>query len=131
MKKMILGLVLLLSAFCPMNVSSKGFIEYVNLTYLKNDISKGKSDSSNRIPAKMPIEVGISQEEGCMYINSISDMHVEYYICDSNNILLLHDSCDSSSLTWAIIDVNSLSRGIYYLYLNVNGAVYRGEIQIK
>lgn len=48
-----------------------------------------------------------------------------------NSYLLLHDSCDSSSLTWAIIDVNSLSRGIYYLYLNVNGAVYRGEIQIK
>lgn len=131
MKKKILGFVLLLSAFCPMNVSARGFIEYVNLTYVKKEPSAMTGVSPNRVPAKIPIEVGVSQEEGCMYISSMSDTHVEYNICDSNNMLLLHDSCDSSSLTWAIIDVNSLSRGIYYLYLNVNDAVYRGEIQIK
>lgn len=131
MKKKILGFVLLLSAFCPMNVSARGFIEYVNLTYVKKETSAMTGVSPNRVPAKIPIEVGISQEEGCMYISSMSDTHVEYNICDSNNMLLLHDSCDSSSLAWTIIDVNSLSRGIYYLYLNVNGAVYRGEIQIK
>lgn len=131
MKKMIFGLVLLLSASCPMNVSAQGFIENVNLACFNKDINTSKNSFPTRVPSQIPIEVGISQEEGCMYISSMSDTHVEYYICDSNNMLLLHDSCECSSLTWTIIDVNSLSRGIYYLYLNVNGAVYRGEIQIK
>ncbi len=127
----IFGLALILSLHCPMNVFAKGAMEYVWLTYCVPPGAVKKTKDPIRVPSQIPIEVGISQEEGCMYISSMSDMHVEYYICDSNNILLLHDSCDSSSLTWAIIDVNSLSRGIYYLYLNVNGAVYRGEIQIK
>lgn len=131
MKKMIFGLVLLLSASCPMNVSAQGFIENVNLACFNKDINNSKNSFPTRAPSQIPIKVGFSQEEGCMYINSISDMHVEYYICDSSNMLLLHDSCDSSSLAWTIIDVNSLSRGIYYLYLNVNDAVYRGEVQIK
>ena len=125
----IFGLALILSLHCPISVSAQGVMENVWLTYCASPYSIKKGPT--RVPSQIPIKVGISQEEGNIYISSISDVHVEYYICDSNNILLLHDSCDSSSLTWAIIDVNSLSRGIYYLYLNVNDAVYRGEIQIK
>lgn len=125
----IFGLALILLLHCPISVSAQGVMENVWLTYCASPYSIKKGPT--RVPSQIPIKVGISQEEGNMYISSISDVHVEYYICDSNNILLLHDSCDSSSLTWAIIDVNSLSRGIYYLYLNVNDAVYRGEIQIK
>ena len=39
MKKMIFGLVLLLSASCPMNVSAQGFIENVNLACFNKDIN--------------------------------------------------------------------------------------------
>ena len=125
----IFGIALIFLLHCPISVSSHGVMENVWLTYSASPYSIKKGPT--RVPSQIPIKVGISQEEGNMYISSISDVHVEYYICDSNNNTILSNSLRCFSRVWNYINISLLQKGEYTLYIIAGESCYSGSIIIE